>query len=58
VTPCRLVEIYIRFAEHVVSFMPKMEQRIPLIFTYICSRKHGVISADIGRNMDYVEQAR
>lgn len=53
-----LVEIYIRSEEHVVSLNPKMVQQTPLIFLRIYTRQHGVISADIGRNIDYVEQRR
>ena len=57
-TPCRLVEIYVRFEEHVASLIPKVEQQSPLIFLYIYTRQHGFVSADIGRNIDYVERGR
>ena len=57
-TPCRLVEIFKRFEEYVASLNSNMGHQTPLIFLYFYTRQHGVISADIGRNTDYVEQGR
>lgn len=57
-TPCRLAEIYIRFAERVASLNPNMGHQTPLTSLCIYNRQHGVISADIGRSIDYVEQGR